>query len=262
MRNQKLMQFSVDYKPIQQQVSAIKTSLLKLNKKQETLQDKMDNLESESSPAYAGYKTKLDEIVAEKTQLTETIPANWEVENGKYKVLATTLKKARRAYFNSVDSSYESFDEIRSIIASAPALAKLEEPLMSLEKTISESNDKDALVEKLKQAEGLFASVKGSSKIKSKVTKARRSFRKVKDDIAFNEAKNKAIGFANEALVLYKKEVSWRTQANTALQADFETYNAAIAKTVGLRLQSRFTDPQAKEMAACLSHHRDLSLSF
>jgi len=43
---------------------------------------------------------------------------------------------------------------------------------------------------------------------------------------------------------------------------DFETYNTAIIKTVGIRLQERFTDSQAKEMAACLSHHRDISLAF
>ena len=114
----------------------------------------------------------------------------------------------------------------------------------------------------MKEAEGLFSGIEGSNKIKAKVTKARRSFRKVKDEVAFNEAKNEAIGFTKEALELYKKEVSWRTQANTKLQADFTSYDTAIAKTIGLRLQQRLTDPQAKEMASCMSHHRDLSLAF
>ncbi len=254
--------FSIDYKPLQQQVSAIKSNIVKLNKREESLQEKLGNLESEASVGYAGLKAKIDRIDAERTELSASTPAAWEVENGKYKALADTLKKARRAYLNSVDSSYESFDEIRSVIASAPALAKLEEPLMSMEKMITDSNDKDELVDKLKEVESLFSTVTGSSKIKSKVTKARRSFRKVKDDVAFNEAKNKAIGYSKDALKLYKGEITWRTQANTELQADFESYDSAIAKTIGLRLQSRFTDPQAKEMASCLSHHRDLSLSF
>jgi len=254
--------FSVDYKPLQQQVSLIKSNIVKLNKREESLQEKLGNLESEASVGYAGLKTKIDSIDVERTELSASTPAAWEVENGKYKALAETLKKARRAYLNSVDSSYESFSEIRSTIASAPALAKLEEPLKSMEKMITDSNDKDQLVTQLKKVESLFSKVAASSKIKSKVTKARRSFRKVKDDVAFNEAKNKAIAFANDALKLYKGEITWRTQANTELQADFESYDSAIAKTIGLRLQSRFTDPQAKEMAACLSHHRDLSLSF
>ena len=257
-----IAKFSVNYKPIQQQVSAIRTSIGKLNKREETLQDKLDNLESENSPAYAGLKAKIDEIIAEKTKITDTTPATWEVENGKYKKLAETLKKARRAYLNSVDSSYESFNEIHTIIGSAPALAKLEQPLNSLEKMITDGSDKDSLVEQLKVVESLFSGIANSSKIKSKVTKARRSFRKVKDDVAFNEAKNKAIAYAKDALQIYNDEIVWRTKANTALAADFTTYDTAIAKTVGLRLQKRFTDPQAKEVAACLSHHRDLSLSF
>ena len=254
--------FSVAYKPIQQKFSAIKSNMIKLDKKAENLQDKLDDFESEASDGYAAIKANLDELTTERTKLTESTPANWDVENAKYKVLADDLKKARRSYLNSVDSSYEEFNDIRKVIASAPALATLKEPLESLEKMITDSNDKDELVTKLKEVESLFSKVDSSSKIKSKVTKARRSFRKVKDDVAFNEAKNKAIAFSAEAIEIYEKEVVWRTKANTELQAEFDTYNSAITKTIGLRLQSRFTDPQAKEMAACLSHHRDLSLSF
>ena len=235
---------------------------MKLSKKQELLQDKLDALESEASKGYSGLKAKLDALETEKSALLASTPVTWEVENGKYKALAETLKKARRAYLNSVDSSYENFNEVRTIIASAPALAGLEEPLKSMEKMITDSNDKDTLVEQLKGIEGLFSAVAASSKIKSKVTKARRSFRKVEDKASFNEARNKAIVFANEAIEIYQDEITWRTKANAALQADFESYNTAIIKTLGLRLQKRFTDPQAKEMAACLSHHRDLSLSF
>ena len=254
--------FSADYKPLQQEVSMIKTKIGKLNKREEALQEKLDNLASENSVGYDGFKARIDKIAAEKAQLSATIPDAWTVENGKYKVLADNLSKARKAYLNSVDSSYEALDEIRLVIGSAPALAELEKPLLSLEQMITEGNEKDALVEQLKGVERLFSKVAASHKIKSKVTKARRSFRKVKDDIAFNEAKNKAIGYAKEALQLYNDEIVWRTKANTALNADLKEYDATIAKTIGLRLQKRFTDPQAKEMAACLSHHRDLSLSF
>ena len=254
--------FTVNYKPLQRQFSDIKIGLAKFTKDELALQEKIDDLESEDSPQYAGLKASLDKVIAQKTELSATTPAAWEEENSKYKALAEKLKKARRAYLNSVDSSYESFDEIRSIIASAPALSKIEEPLKSLEKMITDGNDKDQLVTDLKGIESLFSGIKHSHKIKAKVTKARRSFKKVKNDIAFNEAKNKAITYAKDALKLYNKEITWRTDANQKLQSDFETYDKAISKTIGLRLQKRFTDPQAKEMATCLSHHRDLSLSF
>ncbi len=254
--------FSVNYKPLQRQFSDIKLGLTRLKKQEEELQEKIDNLESEQSPSFSGLKKKLDKIIERKEGLTASIPATWEEENGKYKALEDKLNKARRAYLNSVDSSYESFDVIRAIIDSAPALSKLEEPLKGLEKMITDGNDKDQLVTDLKGVESLFSGIKGAQKIKSKVTKARRSFKKVKDDIAFNEAKNKAINYAKDALKLYTKEITWRTEANQKLQSDFQTYDKAISKTIGLRLQQRFTDPQAKEMAACLSHHRDLSLSF
>ena len=255
-------EFAINYKPLQRQFSTIKRDLARLSKNEEHLNDEIDDLESEDSPAFADLKSSLDEVIAKKAELTASIPDTWEAENGKYKELEGKLKKARRAYLNSVDSSYESFDEIRKLVNSAPALAKLEEPLLSLEKMITDANDKDQLVADIKEVEGVFFGITGSNKIKSKVSKARRSFKKVKDDVAFNEAKNKAIALAKDALKIYREEISWRTAANEKLQSDFDVYDKAINKTVGLRLQSRFTDPQAKEMAACLSHHRDLSLSF
>jgi len=257
-----LNSFTENYKPLQQEVSTIQNQLRKLKKKEETLNDKINDLDSEVSPLYASLLSQQKDLVAKQNDLSNNIPSNWQTENEKYKALALTLKKAQRSYFNSVDGSYESFDEIRTMINFAPALAELHTPLSELENLINNNTDKDTLVDEIKKLESRFAKIKGAHKIKAKITKARRSFRKLKDDAAFIAAKKKAIGYSQEAQGLYAEELAWRTKAEQTLLADLNQYDHAISKSIGLRLQQRFTDSQAKEIAGCLSHHRDLSLAF
>jgi len=119
--------FTTEYRPLQKQVSSIKSTLAKLTKQEQVLEDKMDDIESEESPLYLSFNAQLEDI-----------------------------------------SSYESFNEIRSVIASTPDLEQLETPLKSLEKIIIDSTEKEQLVIQLEEAESLFSNIKGSSAIKSK----------------------------------------------------------------------------------------------
>jgi hypothetical protein len=46
------------------------------------------------------------------------------------------------------------------------------------------------------------------------------------------------------------------------LASDLGEYDAAIASTIGMRMQQRLTGEQAESIASCLAIHKDLSLHF
>ncbi|GAA0427021.1 hypothetical protein GCM10009133_39500 [Cocleimonas flava] len=256
----KIEEFSVAYKPLQQQVSYINSDVKKLANEIESIQDELDDL-SEDSPDIDSFKEKISNLTKEKAELEASVPEQWSKENASYKELDKALKKSRRQYNTSVDSAYEPLQELSQIIASKDLLADAGDSMNSLGDSIT-SNDADKIVEDVKALERQFNKVKGSGAIKTKLAKTRRAFKKVEDETALNEARNKALVFYNEAKEIYASEIKWRNRAATDLVPDLETYKTALSKNIGLRLQPRFTDPQAKEMAACLSHHRNLSLEF
>ncbi|MEE9444070.1 MAG: hypothetical protein V3V19_00255, partial [Cocleimonas sp.] len=95
-------------------------------------------------------------------------------------------------------------------------------------------------------------------KIKGRLAKARRTLKKDKTD----EAQAKSLGFHQEAIKAYEADVLWREKAQASLLPNLKTYDTAIQTTIGLRLQERLTDVQAKGVASCLSVHRNISLEF
>ena len=95
-----------------------------------------------------------------------------------------------------------------------------------------------------------------TSAINSPLSKARRLFRSDTPD------REEAAKLLAQSLERFAEEVAWRLEAAERLGAPLNAYNAAIADTIGLRLQERLSTEQAADIAACLSHHRDISLDF
>ncbi len=71
-----------------------------------------------------------------------------------------------------------------------------------------------------------------------------------------------AIKELEKALKFYVNEISWRSRANKELSRGLAAYDIAIHDTIGVRLQERLTEEQAKSVASCQSIHRDISLDF
>ena len=171
------------------------------------------------------------------------------------------MTKERRRYFNAVDSSTESLQELQLIIEDGEKLVALATDLRALDAVVINADlgnrSKDAIT-KIKKVEIAFANLKGANDIKSKLSKARRLLKKAKDD----EAKDKVMSFMRQAHEAFEIEIKWRKRANKELLADLKSYEKALSKTIALRLQERLTDEQAKGVASCMSHHKDLSLAF
>jgi tripartite ATP-independent transporter DctM subunit len=254
----KLEDYIVGYQTLQKKVLYTNSDIKNVARK---IKETEKNIEESSGEALAGFESTLKALQADKKVLENTIPKEWETRHKEYKALDKQLTKDRRRYFNAVDSSTESLQELQLIIADGKKLVALAGDLKALDGVIINADinikSKEA-VTKVKKVESAFASLKGANSIKSKLSKARRILKKAKDD----EAKDKAMGFMRQAHEAFATEIKWRKRANNELLADLKSYETALSKTIGLRLQEHLTVEQAKGVASCMSHHNDLSLSF
>ncbi len=261
----KLDELIIAYKPLQQKVSYLKSDINKLTAQIKEHEELINRVETSNITQLTLLKDKIQVLIDEKAKLEASIPENWLNSESEYTTLETALAKARREYFNAADSSYETFNEIRLIIADSISLETYADQLSALDHVILDIKsveDAKLTVDNIEKLENELSKLKGIRSITSKITKARRSFKKANDEVAINEAKNKALDLIHEAQQTYKDELNWRSKAAKELLPDLQNYNDAISQNLGLRQQSRFTNVQAKQMARCLSHHRNLSLAF
>lgn len=260
IEKQKLDEYAITYQPLHKEVTGIKNRLQQLTNSITKNEESMRELPDDSDKLVA-IKENIKSLNQDKQTLQATIPKEWETNHKKYKELDKNLTKARRQYFNAADSSYEALKDIELIIADTDKLIAFKEVLPPLEDIIT-NKDVKSIVAEVKKVESLLSKIKGSSAIKSKITKARRAFKKARDEQSIIEARDKAMGYLRDAEKAYEKDLNWRNKANTTLKDELANYDKTLSKTIGLRLQTRLTDDQAKGVASCLSHHRNISLGF
>jgi hypothetical protein len=108
----------------------------------------------------------------------------------------------------------------------------------------------------IKAAERTLGEIHGTSRIKTKLSKARRSL------LGNSPKPDQAAKFLAEARQRYSEDVAWRRRAAGELLAGLTAYEDAIKPSIGLRVQERISPDVAREIARCQSVHRDVSLSF
>jgi chorismate synthase len=126
------------------------------------------------------------------------------------------------------------------------------EPLLELVRTQSPEDGLEAI--KLLEIE--IDKLTETHRIKSKLSRAKRALRGATAD------KEKALDQINQAIEIMQSEIEWHQRARDELGADLETFDQAIASTIGMRMQERLTSDQAESIASCLAIHKDLTLHF
>ena len=184
-----------------------------------------------------------------------SIPVAWDDARARYVELSDVQKKARREYRRSVDDAYQTVADLQILIADAGALRAFEPTLAGLDAVVANELPEQAM-EIIKAAERELGEVAGSGRIKGRLSKARRALR------GNSPKPEKAAGFLAEARERYAEEVEWRTRAAQDLAPGLAAYDDAIRHSIGLRVQDRLTQEQAKLVAECQSVHRDVSLHF
>lgn len=255
---QVLADYEQGYRPLHQQVRGLQAEMRKLDreiKHQQVLLRRLSD-EPDAKPAQlAKRQAKIDHLTIEREALEPQIPANWQADHEQHLALLKAEKKALNRYRNNVDSAYEPIPELLKVLDQTEALAATEPQIRALTAIIAEQDGKAAMaqVAAVSKSLGLVA---GSSKIKSKLSKARRALKGKRADPA------KAQKLVSESLSLLASELDWRRQAASRLTPALLAYESAIKDSIGLRLQKRLSIDQAEFIASCRSSHKDVSLHF
>ncbi len=249
--------FVSDYKPFHSEVrqlnNRIKSIADQLNKLQDEHRRWSRNVDA-TPDELESIELEIHELELEQKMLGNRLPPNWQEENQKYKVLAKVEKNARVSYRRNSDAAYEPLQNLIQLLDQKVQLAGTETAIMKLAPTI-ENNQAEMAIEAIKSVELQLGDFDGISKIKSQLSKSRR---KLKGDNPDIEAAKR---HQAEAMSLLAAELEWRDRASSLLPA-LRDYDDVIKNTIGIRLQPRFTKAQAKQIAACRSVHRDVSLHF
>jgi len=252
-----LASFIVDYRPLHREVRFLEKKIKFIDadiQEEERRIRRLENVGETTGARVSKIKENIASLQSRKSELESKIPENWKGEHEKYLNLANTENKARKIYRRNVDEAYEPLLELRKLIAQHAMLAEVEGDLLSLKSIIADEPEKVAM-KKIKVVEKLLGNVAGSSKIKSKISKARRALKR-------NPDREKAAGFLQQGLELFSQEVAWRQHASEKLLAALNEYDGVLFGSVGARLQNRLSSEQAAFVAGCLSEHHDVSLAF
>jgi len=229
------------YRPFHTQVRRIQSEIRKLEISAEELQVRSNRLFGENIEAR---RSVLEERIAgleeEISAMEKTVPSEWEAEYARHTELQNAEANARKEYRQ---------------LAGTTALRNMGSAIPDM-KTLMATNEPADLLDPLKALSSQFGEIPGASKIKSAVSKARSTLRKKNPDM------DKAMDSINDAIAEYDQEMAWRSSAEKELSAGLAAYENEMAKTIGIRQQDRLTRDQALAVAACSSHHRDISLSF
>ena len=247
-----------EYQPLHVEVRRKQSDLRKLQKRLERFERERSRLSRDETATDAERieaERQIAEVQAEMAAIERSIPATWKDARPRYVELLNAQKKARREYRQTVDEAYQIVADLRALITDADALRAFQPTLASLEGVVANDPPEQAM-EIIKAAGRELGKVAGSSGIKGRLSKARRALRGNSPD------PEKAAGFLTEARERYAEEVAWRTRAAQELLPGLAAYDDGIKHSIGLRVQERLTQEQARLIAECQSVHRDVSLHF
>ncbi len=250
--------YTPQYKPIHREVRGTKIKLHKVEEELDDLQDELrrsrraEGIETNTLAAIEG---KIEVLKEEAARLEGSLPAGWEDARKKYRTLAKAEKRARLGYRQNVDQAYTPIMETLEILEGAATFATMQDEMAALPAKIESSSAEDA-VAALKSAESGLSALADTSAIRSELIKARR------DLTARTPRPDRALETAQKAVALYEDERAWRRRAAGELTSGLAQYEAAIAKTIGLRQLDRLPSEYTDSIASCLAVHRDISLNF
>lgn len=242
------------YRPLHRQVRNIQTNIRRIEAQIKDVRADI-NRASGSAGLKKSLESELERLLAEKTAIEATIPAAWEEQHKKFTGLLKAENMARSLYRRNVDSAYSPVGEAVTIIAAADKLAAVRPDIEGLREHIAKLDFKEA-AEKVKHVTPKVGAVVGARKIRSSVNKVRRALSGRSPD------KEKALKALDKALDDHAKELQWRQAAAKTALSGLMAYESTIRDTIGLRQQSKLPRDIAPEIAGCMAHHRDISLSF
>ena len=253
-----LAKFSDDYRPLHQRVRRVQQNLRRLETELNDSRKQLARLERQKSPNNSEIRNLSEAIEGLENQmadLEQSIPNEWDSMYKHYMELAKADKIARGQYRRSADEAYQPLSQLRVLLLDISSVESAATILDGVDRIISEETPEIAMG-LIKERESALSDIEGVSHIKSALSKARRALRGENPDL------EKSLAQFALAEDMYRQELNWRRAAVSGLLEPLNVYYQAIRNNFGLRSQRRLPQDQAKAVASCLSHHRDISLHF
>ncbi|HPE61410.1 MAG TPA: TRAP transporter large permease subunit [Thiolinea sp.] len=252
--------FAQEYHPVHQKLRNAQALMARIDRQIAEQEQGLARLgENATDSEREAQQKAVNALKAARVREENALPANDEQMHSRYQELSTALGKARNAYFMTVDGAYDKLRTVRQAIEGGEALKTLEPDLAALAGELA-SLDPEQGMARIEALENRLSDVKESSAVKSPLTRARRLLKKPGDDRAATQAEVGVL--VAESRAALTGELAWRDKAVTALLPVVRELDDAVRPTFGARSQTRLSRDQATDIAACLSHHRDVSLNF
>ncbi len=203
----------------------------------------------------AALRHEIEELTKLRARTEARRPEGGKKMRRRYQTLEKTETRARRTYRRNVDDAYASVTTVREMLAKVAALEEAGARLKGLPEILQTQTAKKA-GSAIREAERAFRKVPGTYDLRSGLSRARADARRGKS------GKKRAGKRLNDVIALFEREVAWRTRAAQELDTGLAAYEAVLRETIGVRQLERLPSRLAKPVAACMSHHRDISLSF
>ncbi|MFB0994678.1 MAG: TRAP-type mannitol/chloroaromatic compound transport system permease large subunit [Paracoccaceae bacterium] len=245
------------YRPVLNAVRRVEKEIRRLegeNKRDKTTMSRMTNAESNAvrRVEFEGSIAGNNAIIAE---LRLQIPSDWETTFGAFHEILDREAKARKDYRRSADSTYDAFDEFNEFVNSAADLDALADQLKAVGLNLGTDTPKD-LAKEIKDLASEFGKVTGGGDVKMALDKLRKTMNKSKIKLDAAEKEYAA------AMSAYEIVTAFQASSGAQLQRTLDVVMPLLAESIGSRKQEKLTRDQALSIAACSSHHRDVSLNF
>lgn len=253
-----LAEFSVDFRSDHQLYRREQRAVQKLKDELRDdlrLLDRLERQESSSPDRIQNVAEDIRRLESQISELEMAMPVDWQSQREQYLELAKVEKIARGQYRRTADAAYEPIANLQTLLQDVENLENAASILEGVDRIIVDHPAAEAM-DLIKARESQLSEVKGVSHIKSTLSKTRRA---LKGD---NPDQEKALALFADADTQYQQELRWRREAVASLAEPLNAYDETIRDNIGLRLQPRLPHEIAKSVAACLSHHKDISLQF
>lgn len=206
-------------------------------------------------------------LVAENAAMQDRIerlhagmPAGYDALHDEFRALTRAETDARRAFRAAAEQGYVTIRDLAAEAAAGEGFAELREDLTALMARVSAMDaetDAEALAAGVAALESRLDRLAGSSDLRGELSGLRRLLSGRRAD------PERAAAAAPGVLAQLEADLVWRqAAAQTGLTGALRALEAETRNTLGLREQDRLPRDMALQVAACLSHHRDVSLAF
>ncbi len=248
------IRFGETYKPLHTVIRRVNADERRIDREIREIRTTIRRMGRDADGA-AALRHEIEELTKLRARTEARRPEGGKKMRRRYQTLEKTETRARRTYRRNVDDAYASVTTVREMLAKVAALEEAGARLKGLPEILQTQTAKKA-GSAIREAERAFRKVPGTYDLRSGLSRARADARRGKS------GKKRAGKRLNDVIALFEREVAWRTRAARELDRGLAAYEAVLRETIGVRQLERLPSRLAKPVAACMSNHRDISLSF